>query len=274
MEKHGLSERFPAAVAHGIHSITLEDIQHYFKPDATEDNRVPTLNYDAPSKQPLLRNAPLYGYDKSFDTIGMRRADQILTHMDNKMWDLKHYNTLEKLVHALHMDEIWTRTKPHYDHLKKQDIWMTEKLLCKCVNDIDNNGIFNLLHFMNLKIRYPALTSKKLRKMKDDQYVKKLDCLYRYSFFVDLSRELLNFNFTQDVEDNLQRAYGVLVDSHDKGMKHLDSEEEWQVWKKGMKSITRQDNYELAMFLYCTLNRQLEHEFESGHFHYEFKVHK
>ena len=71
MKKHGLSEKFPAAVAHGIHSITLEDIQHYFKPDATEDNRVPTLNYDAASKQPLLRNAPLYGYDKSFDTTGM-----------------------------------------------------------------------------------------------------------------------------------------------------------------------------------------------------------
>ena len=89
MKKHGLSERFPAAVAHGIHSITLEDIQHYFKHDATEDNKKPTLNYDATSKQPLLRNAPLYGYDKSFDSIGMRRADQILTHMNNKIWDLK-----------------------------------------------------------------------------------------------------------------------------------------------------------------------------------------
>ena len=106
MNKHGLSERFPAAVAHGIHSITSEDIQHYFKPDAAEDNRVPTLNYDATSKQPLLRNAPLYGYDKSFNTIDMRRADQILTHMDNKLWDLKHHKTLEKLVHSLHMDEI------------------------------------------------------------------------------------------------------------------------------------------------------------------------
>ena len=249
----------------------MEDIQHYFKHDATEDNRVPTLNYDATSKQPLLRNAPLYGYDKSFNTIGMRRADQILTHMDNKMWDIKHYNTLEKLVHALDMDEIWAQTKPHYDHLKKQRVWMKDNLLCECVNDIDNNGIVNLLHLMNLKIRYPGLTSQKLKNVKHGRLYNWNTCVYRYSFFVNLSSELLNFNFTQDVEDNLKHAYGVLVDN-DKGMKHLDSEDQWQVWKGGMKSITRQDNYELAMFLYCTLNRELEHE--NGHFHYEFNVHK
>ena len=265
MEKHGLSERFPAAVAHGIHSITLEDIQHYFKPDATEDNRVPTLNFDATSNQPLLRNAPLYGYDKSFDTTGMRRADQILTHMDNKMWDIKHYNTLEKLVHALHMDEVWAKTKVHYDHLKEQGIWRMDKVLCKCVNDIDSNGIVNLLHYMHLKIHYPGLTSKK-----DENLL--LPTIYRYSFFVDMSPKLLNFNFTQDVEDNFQRAYRVIVDD-DKGAQHLDSEYQWQVWKRDMKSLMRQDYYELAMFLYCTLNRELEDEFENRHFRYKFKVH-
>ena len=267
MEKHGLSKRFPAAVAHGIHSITLEDIQHYFKPDATEDNRVPTLNYDVTSKEPLLRNAPLYGYDKSFDTVGMRRADQILTHMDNKMWDVKYYNALEKLVHALHMDEVWAKTKVHYDHLKEQGIWRTDKLLCECVDDIDNNGIINLLHYMTLKIRYPGLTYKRDKNQL-------LPTIYRYSFLVDLSPRLLNFNFTQDVKDNFQRAYGVLVNDADKGAGHLDSEYQWQVWKNDMKSLMRQDHYELAMFLYCTLNRELEHESENGHFHYEFKVHK
>ena len=46
MKKHHLSGRFPGAVAHGIHSITLEDIRHYFDPEATESNGVPTLNYD------------------------------------------------------------------------------------------------------------------------------------------------------------------------------------------------------------------------------------
>ena len=69
----------------------------------------------------------------------------------------------------------------------------------------------------------------------------------------------------------MERVYGVLVDD-DKGMKHLDSEDQLQVWKGAIKSITRQNNYELAMFLYCTVNRELEHE--NGHCHYEFNVHK
>ena len=47
---------------------------------------------------------------------------------------LNHYKTLEKLVYALHMDEIM-KTKLHYDHLKEQGIWMTDKARCKYVND-------------------------------------------------------------------------------------------------------------------------------------------
>ena len=43
---------------------------------------------------------------------------------------------------------------------------MMDKVLYKCVNDIDNHGIVNRLHFMNLKIRYPGLTSPKLTKVK------------------------------------------------------------------------------------------------------------
>ena len=89
--------------------------------------------------------------------------------------------------------------------------------------------------------------------MEDGGYVDWSGNIYNYTFFVDVSQPLLQFDFTQDVEDNIERAYGVLVDD-DKGMKHLDSEKQWQVWKKGMKSIVRQDNYELAMFLYCALN--------------------
>ena len=36
--------------------------------------------------------------------------------------------------------------------------------------------------------------------------------------------------------------------------------------------MAREDNYELAILLYCTLSSELEHENE--HFPYELKVHK
>ena len=142
-----------------------------------------------------------------------------------------------------------------------------DKVLCKCVNDIDNNGIVNLLHYMNLKIHYPGLTSKK-----DENRLLPTDPIYRQSFFVDMSPKFWNFNFTQDVKDNFQRAYGVLVDDN-KGAKHLDNEYQWQVWKRDMKSLMIQDHYEVEMFLYYTLNRKLEDKFDNVHFHYGFKVH-
>ena len=92
-------------------------------------------------------------------------------------------------------------------------------------NDVNNNGIVNLLHFRNMKIHLPGLTFKKLTKMKDGHYVDWSDCVYRYSFLVDLSPKLLHFNFTQNVEYNLQRPYGGIADD-DKGMKHLSSEDQ------------------------------------------------
>ena len=95
MKDNGLTDRFPSAAAHGIHSMTLEDIKYYFKPDATETNNVPTVNYDLSENATLvLPHAKLYGYDTSFKTISMRHLDQVLRDMDKKDWYLANYNTL------------------------------------------------------------------------------------------------------------------------------------------------------------------------------------
>ena len=44
MSEAGVSVMFAPLVAHSIHSITVEDIRYYFKPDVTEDNGIPTGN--------------------------------------------------------------------------------------------------------------------------------------------------------------------------------------------------------------------------------------
>ena len=111
MKSHGLTGRFPGAVAHGIHSITLEDIRYYFDKNATEKNGIPTLNYDLLDKNPVLPNAPLYGFDTSFTTVSLRYVDQVLRNMDRKNFYLTGYDTLEQLVHTFHMGEVWTKTK-------------------------------------------------------------------------------------------------------------------------------------------------------------------
>ena len=44
MSEAGLSANFAPMVTHSIHSLTVEDIRYYFKPDATEENCIPTGN--------------------------------------------------------------------------------------------------------------------------------------------------------------------------------------------------------------------------------------
>ena len=40
MTTNGLTSRFPGVVAHALHSLTLQDIQYYFEPDASSNTKV------------------------------------------------------------------------------------------------------------------------------------------------------------------------------------------------------------------------------------------
>ena len=59
-------EDFALAVAHGSHSLFLEDLRFYFEADAPEDNGIPILNYDISStgSEAIWPNSPLAGYDE------------------------------------------------------------------------------------------------------------------------------------------------------------------------------------------------------------------
>ncbi len=49
---------FFKAVAHGVHSVTVEDLRHYFYADASPDNGIPTVNDHLSGKDDILFNAP------------------------------------------------------------------------------------------------------------------------------------------------------------------------------------------------------------------------
>ena len=57
--------------------------------------------------------------------------------------------------------------KVHYDKLVTSP--PKDNQVCKCVNDIENNGVLKFLHYMALKIRYPeTMYGKSIRMSKDD----------------------------------------------------------------------------------------------------------
>ena len=66
---------FFAGAAHGIHSLSLEEIRHFFKPDAPEDNKIPTVNIDFRSENVIQFSAPLWGYSDRFNTWALKIMD-------------------------------------------------------------------------------------------------------------------------------------------------------------------------------------------------------
>ena len=66
---------FSLGAAHGLHSISLEEIRHFFEADAPELNKIPVINTDFRSEQSLLFNAPLWGFSDRFSTWSLKIMD-------------------------------------------------------------------------------------------------------------------------------------------------------------------------------------------------------
>ena len=66
---------FSLGAAHGLHSISLEEIRHFFQAEAPEINKIPVINTDFRSEQSLLFNAPLWGFSDRFSTWSLKIMD-------------------------------------------------------------------------------------------------------------------------------------------------------------------------------------------------------
>ena len=73
---------FWKGAAHGIHSLSLEEIRYFFEPEAPEDNKIPTVNIDFRSEDVIHFNAPLWGYEERFESWALKIMDWFM--MNNK----------------------------------------------------------------------------------------------------------------------------------------------------------------------------------------------
>jgi len=180
----GLTERFPGLIAHSLHSITLQDLRYYFEPRATVDNHIPMINLDLNSDTPFLFNAPDEKADPMFVSMAMRAVDKVLSHMDDNDYDVKLYSPLERIVHALHMHEVWTKTQAPYQALKRNP--PSDPDFCPCVTDIDSNGVLMLMRILALKIREPAVLFGSYEQLKNQAEAEYYDVSYSFSKVDDL----------------------------------------------------------------------------------------
>merc|ERR1711971_1099336 len=157
MARNGLNfSSFWHGAAHGLHSLHLEEIRHFFESDATENNKIPVVNKNLSSQQTILFDAPLAGYDEHFNTMAIKVMAYFMLN-DRPDFFEQGLNTLKKLTHQYHMHEIYAAAAPIYNKMKENPPTGVE--LCGCVNDITGNGI--LIEMANIARQLKYFQSKR-----------------------------------------------------------------------------------------------------------------
>jgi len=148
---------FYKGVSHGLHSLSLEEIRYFFKSDAPEDNRIPTVNTDFRAENPVLYNAPLWGYNDRFSGWALKIMDFFMLN-DKPYFYETMSNTLEKLSHQYHMQEIYSRASVLYKEMLEDSSLDGE--FCSCANDIVNTGILAELAGISKTLKYRARSGR------------------------------------------------------------------------------------------------------------------
>jgi len=159
MANNGLNfSSFWQGAAHGSHSIALEEIRHFFEPEAAEHNKIPVVNTNLSAEQTVLFNAPLRGYDEDFKTLALKVMAFFMLH-DRPNFFQQGVNTLEKIAHQYHMHEIYTAAVPIYKKLKETP--PSDPELCPCVNDVTANGVLTEMVNIAKQLKYYARQPRK-----------------------------------------------------------------------------------------------------------------
>jgi len=152
MARNGLNfSSFWQGAAHGLHSLHLEEIRYFFEANATENNKIPVVNKNLSSEQPILFNAPLAGYDEQFNTMALKVMAYFMRN-DRPDFFEQGLNTLEKLTHQYHMHEIYAAAAPIYKKMKENP--PNDPELCGCVNDITGNRILGEMANIARQLKY------------------------------------------------------------------------------------------------------------------------
>jgi len=131
-------------------------LRHFFEPNASENNKIPVVNKNFSSKQTILFDAPLAGYDEHFNTMALKVMSYFMLN-DHPDFFQQGVNTLEKLTHQYHMHEIYAAAAPIYNAMKESP--PSDPELCACVNDITGNGI--LIEMANIARQLKYFDSKR-----------------------------------------------------------------------------------------------------------------
>merc|ERR1711915_83643 len=139
---------FWEGASHGIHSLSLEEIRYFFKADAPEKNKIPTVNIDFRSENVINFNAPLWGYEDRFDTWALKIMDWFMLNDQPYL-----YQNAAEIYKEL------VKTPP-------EDVID----VCKCTNDLTDNGILTEVVNIARQLKHFGEKSRQGRARGVDKY--------------------------------------------------------------------------------------------------------
>merc|ERR1711872_542626 len=240
-QSQALSATYPKRITHGIHSLTLADLRYYFNPNANETNNIPTINRDLSSPIPILNDAPDIGRSDRFKTIGLLVAEEVVLKEDRD-WDIHGGDILDKLLHALHMHEVWLETSRLYKGLL--DSPPDDPSICPCLADVENNGIFFNLRNIAMLIREPELAYNTENKRRPRGGRRR----YEGSYVVGSIKKPGQTRQQRDADEEHQAIDHEVSEVAD------HSREYWVNLFSSFSDMTDDITSDLALFLFCMLN--------------------
>merc|ERR1712156_653937 len=262
MARNGLNfSSFWQGAAHGLHSLHLEEIRYFFEANATKNNKIPVVNKNLSSEQPILFNAPLAGYDEQFNTMALKVMAYFMRN-DRPDFFEQGLNTLEKLTHQYHMHEIYAAAAPIYKKMKENP--PTDPELCGCVNDVTGNGILSELAHIAKKLKYFQQETRMARNLKaaincggvHAKRYREYECRRKRSA-EDNEGATISELEEEYLANPTQETAMSLLDKNPWEGNSLVGPEQW-VSYEAMLTVSMIDDEELndfATFMYCRLNQ-------------------
>jgi len=256
MANNGLNfTSFWHGAAHGLHSISLEEIRHYFEPEAPAENRIPVVNSNLSSEQTILFNAPLRGYDKDFNTMALKVMAFFMLN-DKPDFFEQGVNTLEKITHQYHMHEIYASAAPIYESMKTTP--PTDPELCPCVNDVTGNGILtemvNIAKHLKYFARQPRAAISRWKEKYGSGYKRKYNNRKRRD--VDESEATITQLEEEYLANSTIENADKLLDVRPWRANTFLGPDQWVSYEAMLTSsmLEEEELNDFSVFMYCKIN--------------------
>lgn len=236
-ESFCMTEDFHHAASHGIHSLTLQELQYFFDPSATKDNKIPMINFNLSSPDLLLPSVPDLKLNNSFLTPSMNSVDHILRNWENENFFMRDASVLEMLVHNLHMYETLSVSGKIYKTIKRKPK-KNMRRLCKCMKKGEDEVLANLERAANF-----FRTGKGESSWRRNDYAWIIIIIFKRSSKCKSMINAMNPRSSHSSTGNLTEVPPLV------------SSAVWETWKPQMHiPMEAQWNYELAHYINCKLN--------------------